>query len=113
MGEQGSTAAGKFADEAAFAAAVGAATLHVSAAKDVVSLAWAGRSVVFFPSSSTGGAYRLPTVGGKEIDVSPPFVYEGPHLNAALGARVVRASYGRGYALEYDFAADAVRRVPE
>ena len=60
-------------------------------------------------NASAAAAYQLPTVNGVAIDVGPSYVYRGPHLNAALGARVVTASY-EDYVLEYDFEHDVIRR---
>jgi hypothetical protein len=59
--------------------------------------------------STAAAAYQLPTVNRVPINVAPAYVYRGPHLNAALGARVVTASYG-DYVLDYDFEHDAIRR---
>ena len=108
---------GTFASEGAFVDAVLAAPLAASAAK--VSLSWGGRDVEFFPapsasssSASTAAAYQLPTVNGVAVDVAPGYVYRGPHLNAALGARVVTACYG-DYVLAYDFEHDVIRRGSE
>ena len=63
-------------------------------------------------SASTAAAYQLPTINGMAIDVAPSYVYRGPHVNAALGVRVVTACYGDNV-LAYDFEHDVIRRVLE
>ena len=76
-----------------------------------VSFSWRGRSFGFTPGPSTWkGNWSLPTIGGKPIDIDPPFVYSSPHMSAALGSDVVAASYGK-YELRYDFGDDTITRA--
>ena len=63
-------------------------------------------------NSTAPDGYRLPTVNGKPVDVAPTYGYDSPHLTAPVyGGSVVRASYGAGYVLEYDFDVDTIARV--
>ena len=96
-----------------FTAAVLAAPLLLEPNR--VQLVWATHKLEFFPSNaSSPEGYRLPTLNDEPVEVGPQFAYNGPHLNADVDhdARVVRASYGNGYVLEYDFGQDVIRQVP-
>ena len=101
-----------------FANAVLAAPLVVANATGPVptsvTFGWQTHTYEFFPNpskrgSSTPNRYRLPTVDGVAIDVSPPFAYSGPHLNAALGSDTVELKYN-DYVLEYNFSDDSIKR---
>jgi hypothetical protein len=102
-----------------FASAVLAAPLAVaktngSEVPSSVKFEWQAHAYEFFPNpsprgSATSGSYRLPTVDGVPIDVSPEFAYSGPHLNAALGSNVVELKY-KDYILEYNFSDDSIKR---
>eukprot|EP01052_Picozoa_sp_SAG31_P003698 SAG31_NODE_145_length_22612_cov_5.938169_17_plen_226_part_00 len=76
-----------------------------------VNFEWRGRSYGFTPGPSTWkGNWSLPTINGEPIDIDPPFMYNSPHLNAALHSEVVVASYGN-YELKYDFGNDTITRT--
>ena len=80
-----------------------------------VTFEWQGHKYEFFPNPSTRGSstppsvYRLPTVDGVEIEVSPGFAYSGPHLNSALGSDTVELRYD-DYVLDYNFTDDSITR---
>ena len=95
---------------------------------------WGGRSYEFFPSNAPGlpgdehcfpgGAVpsipaskgrppctvQQPTVDGVPVDIAPPKVYDGPHLQAELGSLSVVASYTDKYKVVYDFERDTITR---
>jgi hypothetical protein len=101
-----------FADADAFVAAVLSAKLRVTSASwqtTQVSFGWRGKQHTFFPNV-VPGKFRLPETDGKPVVVAQEKQYDGPHLNAALGADVVRTSY-KSYVVEYDFKTDTIRRV--
>ena len=80
-------------------------------ARSRVSFGWRGRNYGFTPGPRTWkGKWSLPTIGGKPIDIDPPFMYSSPHLNAGLQSDVVVASYGK-YQLKYDFSDDTITRT--
>ena len=112
--EKGS-GAGQFESLEAFAAAVEAAPLSEGSSKGSLMFSWgADQRYEFFPASNSTApdGYRLPTVNGKPVDVAPTYGYDSPHLTAPVyGGSVVRASYGAGYVLEYDFDVDTITRV--
>ena len=63
----------------------------------------------FFPNV-VPGKFRLPETDGKPVVVAQAKQYDGPHLNAVLGAEVIRTSY-KTYVVEYDFKTDTIRRA--
>ena len=109
--EKGS-AAGQFQSLETFALAVEAAPL--SSSMGSLTFSWGTEQhYEFFPASDNSSAgYRLPVVNSKPVDVAPPYGYDSPHLKAPVyGGSIVRASYGLGYVLEYDFDVDTISRV--
>ena len=91
---------GSFAN---FSSAVCAAKLDTNSAHQGghVALTWKGHGFRFTTNNQTG-KYVLPAKDGKPVDISPPWQYKGPHLNAALLSDVVTLSY-KDYVLEYQF----------
>ena len=76
-----------------------------------VGLMWKGHDYVFNTNNRTG-KYVLPTKDSKSVDISPPFQYKGPHLNADLLSDTVTLSYTQDYVLVYRFVdgADTIVR---
>ena len=94
-----------------FTQQIKAALLTVDAKHAHVDFVWNGRQYGFTPGPGTWkGKWTLPTMGGTPVNIDPDFVYSSPHLNAAVGADVVTASYGN-YSLAYDFTTDTITRV--
>ena len=101
-----------YTDANAFSKAVLSAELRVEHRdwqSRPVEFTWRGKHHAFFPNVVEQN-YRLPEIDGEPVENAPPAAYRGPHLNAALGSDVVRASY-KDYALEYDFTSDTIDRV--
>lgn len=75
-----------------------------------VALRWKGHDYKLI-TNNRSGQYQLPTKDGKSVEISPPWQYKGPHLNAALLSDVVTLNF-KNYVLEYQFVdgADAIIR---
>lgn len=71
-----------------------------------VALRWNGHAYKLTTNNITG-KYVLPTKDGKSVDISPPWQYKGPHLNAPLLSDTVTLSYTQDYVLEYRFIDNA------
>lgn len=71
-----------------------------------LALSWKGSSYCFHASNATG-RYQLPSLAGchdtKPVNVTPPWQYKGPHLNAQLQSDTITLGYGN-YILDYTFA---------